>query len=429
MSNEKSTTNSDTNIPYYREIIKKNREKYSDQCIELLKNNAYIVDDTNFNEFASNMSKFVKLGGKTDGMITPSHMGEPYRWIVYFSVISLISGIGLMIAGYYMVELLYAGAVLLALSILAIMVYQQKFSPQEPNKLFTGHFCVMDLTKPTHYYQVFYLQNEEKGRPELATIWKFKYDNTLLLNHKREGGDYYIDGNGNIQPVIENSDTNVPTSTLTENVSGFNRPPTMEIIRQILFNHRFNNGLHITSSARIVPEGDPSANGGQVFRIDNTNKVYAYIHDERNMQLHQSMIYTALQNEAPILTKDWVLIRFEKVAYMVHLLTQCDGTLQDYLRENVTSDPNKAAAAIIQLIESMTLSETHCPITNLQDVGYHDDGKGNISLFLLRVERILSNVKINKSELYKLFISVIEQNRSYHEVVKALKNWGKQNSK
>jgi hypothetical protein len=24
---------------------------------------------------------------------------------------------------------------------------------------------------------------------------------------------------------------------------------------------------------------------------------------------------------------------------------------------------------------------------------------------------------------------VIEQNRSYHEVVKALKNWGKQNSK
>jgi hypothetical protein len=121
-------------------------------------------------------------------------MGIPHQWFLFVSGLSSYAGIPLLFAGIAMIELLYVGIVLFVLSIVATSIHAKKFGPKDSPPKDSKHFCVIDLRYELEYfYKVFY----DKETLGLLDIWKYKYDNTSALNHKRQDGKYGIDGQGN----------------------------------------------------------------------------------------------------------------------------------------------------------------------------------------------------------------------------------------
>jgi hypothetical protein len=170
----------------------------------VLENNLSLhVTEKNVNEFARNLWVLQKLGGNIEGVITPTRMGMPHQWLRLFGVIGFFVSLPLMLAGFAMIELLYVGIVLFVLSILAMIIYSQKFGSKDNLPRNSKHFCVMDLRiKPDHFYKVFYSGSDVS--PTLVKIWKYKYDNSFALNHQKEEGDFMFNEQGNIVPELKN---------------------------------------------------------------------------------------------------------------------------------------------------------------------------------------------------------------------------------
>ncbi len=178
-----------------RQTVYQNIDENKDTYQELLGNNTSLnVDGDNGDEFTRNLGVLEKLGGNTEGVFTPTHMGRPHQWLLLFGVIGFFVSLPLLFAGIAMIELLYVGIVLFVLSIVAMIIYSQKFGSEDAK-----HFCVMDLRiQPKHFYKVFY--SGSNVSPTLVKIWKYKYDDSFALNHQKEEGEFVFNEQGYIVP-------------------------------------------------------------------------------------------------------------------------------------------------------------------------------------------------------------------------------------
>jgi hypothetical protein len=185
----------ESEIKQLKPKVHQNITDYQPNYDTLLENNASLaVNDVNVIEFARNLWVLQKLGGNIEGVITPDSMGIPHQWFLFVYGLSFYAGIALMFAGISIIELLYVGIVLFVLSIVAAIIYSRKFGPNDSPPKDAKHFCVIDLRyKLEYFYKVFY----DKKTLELLDIWKYEYDNTSALNHKRQDGKYGIDQQGN----------------------------------------------------------------------------------------------------------------------------------------------------------------------------------------------------------------------------------------
>lgn len=141
----------------------------------------YLWSDEN----AADLELVYKLGGNTEGVVTFDLLGPPM--IGYICASGIWVGIVLLLFGPLMIEILYAGLVLIALSIIIICIIVNS----------QQHVCIMDLADPSHFYVAYY---STIPKLKLNTIWKYTYDDTPALNHTRQEGEYTFNTRGAIVP-------------------------------------------------------------------------------------------------------------------------------------------------------------------------------------------------------------------------------------
>lgn len=190
----------------------------------LMNTNKYLSEGYRLT-WAENLATFHNLGGKNiEGIITPDKIGQkPYKWMPYASGVCLFVGIVMMAAGSGEVQ--FAGIALFILGLAVICWYLIKdFSYAflwyrvSNFHIKLSHFYVIDLTKTSYYYVVYYSENK------LITILKYNYKSTPGWNDTRVPGEYGFDAQGIIVEkgvTSTNNSVTPPIGRHAESATGY----------------------------------------------------------------------------------------------------------------------------------------------------------------------------------------------------------------